>query len=136
MELSNRLKLVIILGALLFVVFLIWTGRRKSDSGLPELDPYNYKSVAAHFVVENAVIAKKLGKIMRFSIVGDGGGGGKVSYNVYRLYGEEGTGVCEFTLTKDTNGKWTVTNAFLTAGGVEFKLPIKGLKGRKGFKIF
>ncbi|MCE5248939.1 hypothetical protein LLG96_01835 [bacterium] len=136
MELSNRQKWVIATGMVLVIVFMIWTGIQRPRSDLPKLDPYNYQSVGLHFTYETGAIVRRLGKIERHEVVGDGGGSGRVSFNVYKLYGTENIGVCEFTLSRQKDDTWVATDALLTIKGMEYRIPMKGLKARKVLKIF
>ena len=140
MKLNNAEKLLIVAGVVLAFVVIIWIGMRPENGNLPPLDPYDHKSVALHFVYENAKISRKMGKIVRASLIGDGGNV-PVSHNVYRLSGEnkgkQTSGVCNVTLERDNEDKYVVTDVILSMEGNEFKIPVDGLKGRgKGMKIF
>lgn len=134
MELSDRKKLMIVLSIVLFFIILIWSGMKSDDRGLPPLDPYNHKSVALHFVMKNGTISKRMGKVVQSSHIGNGGGG-KVSYNVLKLTGDnKGTrtsGVCDLTLEKGEDEKYVATKAILTMKGTEYNISLKGFKGRK-----
>lgn len=94
-------------------------------------DRKNYAVVAETFIRKSGFIANKLGKIEGVSHIGKGGGGGRVSYNVFRLRGEDATGVCNMTLNKDDESDWFVTNADLRIKGKEFVIPIKRSTGNK-----
>ena len=140
MQLNNRKKLVIIVGVITGFIVLLWSIRRPGNNDLPPLDPFDYKSVALHFVYENGTIVRKMGKIVRASQIGDGGNV-TVSYNVFHLYGEykgdQTSGVCNVTLERDQKNKYHVTQAILTMEGNEYKISVKGFRGRgKGLKIF
>lgn len=140
MELNNFTKVLIVAGVVLVIVVLIWWGMRPPTSDLPPLDPFNYKSVALHFVHEDGRIVRKMGKIISASQIGDGGNVPK-SHNVFRLQGENKgaptSGMCYVTLQRVEDNKYVVIDAVLNMGGSEFKIPVKGLKGRKkGMQVF
>lgn len=141
MKLNNAEKLLIVAGVVLAVTVLIRLGMRPEvNKDLPPLDPYDYRSVSLHFVHENGKIVRKMGKVVRASLVGDGGNV-PLSHNVYRLRGinkgKETSGVCNITLQRDVDKKYVVTNVLLVMEGREFVIPVKGFKDRgKGFKIF
>lgn len=140
MELNNFTKVLIVAVVVLVVIVIIWLGMRPPASNLPPLDPYDYKSVALHFVHEDGRIVRQMGKIISASQIGDGGNVPK-SHNVYRLQGENKgkptSGICYVTLQRVEDNKYIVTKAVLNMGSNEYKIPVKGLKGRgKGMKIF
>jgi len=140
MKLTNFSKVLIVAGVVLAIIVLIWWGMRPPTSNLPPLDPYDYKSVALHFVHENGKIVRKMGKIISSSQIGDGGNK-PLSHNVYRLQGEyKGkltSGLCYVTLKRVEDNKYVVTNVILNIEGKEFKIPVKGFKDRgKGMKVF
>jgi len=140
MELNNPTKLLIIACVVLVLTVLIWFGMRPRNNGLPPLDPYDYRSVALHFVHENGKIVRQMGKIVSVSLVGDGGNV-PVSHNVYRLRGvdkgKQTSGVCNITLERDKDKKYVVTKVILVKDGNEFNIPVKGFKDRgTGLKIF
>ena len=133
MELTNRRKWMIVLGAVLVLSFLIFIYPGTDDLDLPPLDETDHKSVSLHFVMKNGKIGKKMGKVVKSSHVGNGGGG-NVSHNVFKLTGDlEGvqtSAVCDLTLKKDKDGKYVPTKAILSIKGNEINIPVKGLSAR------
>ena len=119
--------IVAITGALLMLVVI-----NRHGQDVVETD---YRAVAEHFIRENPIIARELGRVSRISQVGDGGSAG-VSHNVYRITGSELSGVCYVSLTRQDDNTWYVSNAHLSVEGRDLKLPVRGSgKGRK-IKVF
>ena len=104
---------------------------------ISDIDRKDYSFVAETFIRKNGFIAKNLGKVGGVSHIGKGGGGGKVSYNVFRVRGEDSSGVCNMTLNKDDENDWFVTYAEILVRGKELVVPIKRSEGDKwkGFKL-
>ena len=124
MKVNTFLKFLLLVIAVLGVLFLLKNPGR-FGSYLARVDRTDHRAVAIHFATKNGFIAKRIGKVERHSYLADGGGGGKTSFNVFRLYGKDKTGVCELTLQKNEKGEWFVTSALLTAEGTEYNIPIK-----------
>ena len=99
------------------------------------VDRTDYKDVAKVFVLENATIANKLGKITSVSLIGAGGGAGKKSYNTFSVRGENKSGQCDITLIKE-NDLWYVETATLSAGGAEYNIPVSRKKEKRSIKLF
>ncbi|MHB9028498.1 MAG: hypothetical protein ACYC9O_07000 [Candidatus Latescibacterota bacterium] len=102
----------------------------------PQVDETDYRAVAQNFILHNANIARKIGKVQRLDHFGVGGEGGSVSYNVYRLTGAERDAVCHVTLSRDERSRWRVTKAILTMDGVEYIIPIQRADTGRTFRIF
>jgi len=120
----KHIWVLIAIVASLYIVHKV--GELNVDMG----DRTNYKTVAKQFVMENAVIANKIGKVRSVSHIGVGGGAGKISYNVYNVKAEDGTGVCYVNLAKDAAGNWSVTSATIMIKGAEYTIPISRVGGR------
>jgi len=91
----------------------------------------DYRAVAEDFIKTSGFIAHEIGKVTEISHIGKGGATGKESYNVYKVRGEETTGVINLTLTRDNEDRWFVTSADLSTGGKVFTVPIKRSEGKK-----
>lgn len=89
-----------------------------------KIDETDYQAVGEDFILRNGNIARILGKVERLDHFGAGGGGGDVSYNVYRVYGTGKTAVCNLTLRREGN-RWRVSEASLTIEGQDYRLPIQ-----------
>lgn len=134
MKVNKYVKFLLLVIAVLGVFFLLKNPGR-FGSYVSRVDRTDHRAVAIHYVTKNGFIAKRIGKVERHSYFADGGGGGKTSFSVFRLYGEDKTGVCELTLHKNEKGEWFVTSALLTAEGTEYKIPIKRSGNRKLPKV-
>jgi len=121
----------ILIFVILFVVLNMFNCVCKSG-----IDRSDYKKVAEHFINENPLIAKNIGKVQKVSHIGAGGGAGSVSHNVYNIIGENKSGVCNIELRKKEGNLWYVTAAILTVEGSQFKLPVKMDRKGKPIKIF
>ena len=133
MEMTNRRKWLIVLGAVVVLTILIFLYPGSDDLDLPPLDETDHKSVSLYFVMKNSKISKKMGKVVQSSLVGNGGGG-IVSHNVLKLIGDDKgvrtSAVCDLTLKKDKDGKYVPTKAILSLKGDEINIPVRGLKAR------
>jgi|GEM_PF-4143796 len=96
-----------------------------------EVDRSDYSKVGTVFIEESGFIANKLGKVTRVAHVGKGGRSGKTSYNVFRISGEDGKGVCNLVISKIGDNEWYVTSADLAFGGKTLSVPIKRSEGEK-----
>lgn len=134
MKLNTFVKLLILALVILGVIAILKNPGR-FGSYVARVNRHDHRAVAQQFVTKNGFIARRIGKVDRFTYVADGGGGGRTSYNVFRLYGKDKMGVCDLTLTKDDEGKWFVTYALLTVEGMEYKIPIKRSGKKKLPKI-
>ncbi len=117
-----------IIGGLLILQML-------SGLGGLDVDRTDYKNVARVFVLENATIANKLGKITSVSLLGAGIGARKKSYNSFSVRGEDKSGQCDITLIKE-NDLWYVETATLTAGGAEYNIPVSRKKEKRSIQLF
>ncbi|MBN1291282.1 MAG: hypothetical protein JXB48_05520 [Candidatus Latescibacteria bacterium] len=135
MKLNTPLK-ILVLAIVILGMAAILSNPGRFGSYFSTVDRNDYKAVAENFLRKNVYIAKRIGKVDRLSHVGDGGGSGTSSYNLYRLYGSEKEGVCDVTVEKDDTGNWYVTYALLTIEGMEYKIPIKRSGKRKLPKIW
>lgn len=124
----HLLGVLIIVGALFGLQYL-------SKLAIDNVDRSDYRAVADQYIRKNAVIAKVLGKVSSVSHIGIGGDAGDASYNSFSIRGENQSGVCYCTLTRDENGRWYVTAATLTSAGREYSLPVKRT-GTVPFKVF
>lgn len=131
---NKYIKFLLLVITVLGVLFLLKNPGR-FGSYVERVDRTDHRAVAINFVTKNGFIAKRIGKIDRHSYFADGGGGGKTSYNVFRLYGKDKTGVCELTIKKNEKGEWFVTSALLTVEGTEYMIPIKRSGKRKLPKV-
>ena len=96
-----------------------------------EVNREDYRDVAENFIKTSGFIAHEIGKLTEISHIGKGGATGKESYNVYKVRGDETSGVINLTLTRDNEDKWFVTFADLSTGGKVFTVPIKRSEGEK-----
>lgn len=122
-------------GISLAVLLLVLGGTVMRDNA-PGVDETDYRAVAQHFILGNANIARKIGKVERLDHFGVGGEGGSVSYNVYRLAGTERNATCHVTLSRDGRSRWSVTRAILTMDGLEYIIPIHRAEPGRTFRIF
>ena len=90
----------------------------------PGIDETDYAAVAEDFLLRNAIIARKIGKVESLEHFGDGGGTGSVSYDVYRLSGTEKTATCSLVLRRE-GSVWRVSSAMLTIDGLEYRIPVR-----------
>ena len=100
-----------------------------------EVDRKDYTVVGDNFIKGSGFIANKLGKVKKISHVGKGGASGRESYNVYKVQGVDNTGVCNLTLSRDSEDNWFVTSADLFSDGKTLSVPIKRSEGEKWEKF-
>jgi hypothetical protein len=130
--LKNWMKITFFIAIVVVIVMgLSFIGKLR----ITEIDRKDYTVVGETFIKESSYIAQKLGKVKKISHVGKGGESGRESYNVYRLQGADDTGVCDLTLTRDSEDNWYVTSAILSIGGKTFGVPIKRSEGDKWEKF-
>ena len=96
----------------------------------------NYEEVAENYIMNNTAIGQKLGNVISFTHYGVGGSSGKESYNVYKVNGENKSGVCHITLNKDSEELWTVKDATLLVDGSEYSLPVQRSGVLERFNFF
>ena len=103
----------------------------------PPIDRSDYKTVSEEFVRRSGFVTKRVGKISSLSHVGRGGASGRESYNVFRVIGEDETGVINITVTRDESDDWYVTSADLSIKGRVLEIPVKRSSGDKwrSFKL-
>ena len=144
---SLRLKHVIIIAAIGYGLYYLST---MGDLNASKVDRTNYKAVGEDFVKNNATIINKVGTITKVSHIGVGGGTGKTSSNVYQLkgkiqrgigidekdIGKKRTGICYLTLTKDTEGLWSVQSASLQISGAQHTIPVSRTAEKRNIKLF
>ena len=99
-------------------------------------DRSDYKKVATEFISSHPIIAQKMGKVTNLSHAGVGGAAGPLSHNVYKVTGEERSGVMHITLERDTDGQWSVRQAMLTMDGRVFGIPVRRTDGGKPVNLF
>ena len=126
--LKNWAKIIFFIG----IVFAIIMGLNiVGKLRITEIDRKDYTVVGETFIKESSFIAQKIGKVNKISHVGKGGTSSRESYNVYRLQGADNTGVCNLTLTRDSEDDWYVTSADILIDGRSFSVPIKRSEGDK-----
>ncbi len=113
------------------LAFLYFGSGKISFLRQPPVDRSDYQTVGQEFIMRSGFIAQRLGKISSLSHVGKGGEGGRESYNVYRVIGEDGTGVVTLTVTRDDSDDWYVTSADLSLSGRTLEIPVKRSAGEK-----
>ncbi|MFC1551119.1 hypothetical protein ACFL6P_01005 [Candidatus Latescibacterota bacterium] len=96
-----------------------------------EVDRSDYSKVGSVFIEESGFIANKLGKVTRVAHIGKGGRSGRESYNVYKVRGEKGSGVCNLTISRIGQNEWYVTSAEIAFSGKNLSVPIKRSEGEK-----
>jgi len=100
-----------------------------------DVDRTDYKDVARVFVLENATISNKLGKITSISLIGSGRGARNKSYSSFSIRGENKSGQCDINLIKE-NDLWYVETATLTTGGAEYNIPVSRKTEKRSIKLF
>lgn len=126
---THTLRNIAILLILVIVVILNYD--RINVIRSDPIDRTDYQEVGTRFLTANGFIANKLGKVTRVSHIGKGGGGGKESYNVFRLVGTDRSGIINMTLTKNDEGKWYVSACELTTSGSTYEVPVSRSAGDK-----
>ncbi len=124
-----------VLGLMLLVMLLTF-GNAILRGLRTTVDSTDYLTVAERFITGNTIIARKIGRVERLDLFGDGGDAGRVSYNVYRVTGEKMNAVCHVTLTREDRVNWKVTEAVLTVEGADYKIPVQKAEPGKRFRFF
>lgn len=122
-----RIVIILSVAILLIVLNLDKISGVRSHS----IDRSDYAAVAIEFIKSSGFIGQRLGKVQSVSHFGKGGSGGKESYNVFRIVGNDRAGILNMTLTKNDEGEWFVKTADLSVSGSEYEVPVTRSEGDK-----
>ena len=134
-NISSPTKVLILAIVTVIIVILILNAEWFGNLLVREEDRSDYAVVATNFINKNGFIANKLGKVTDLSHVGDGGAGGGVSYNVFRVSGTDNKGICYVNLAQDSEDQWYITSSDIFFDGKTLSVPVKRSQGIKWKKF-